>query len=547
MNRIYSLVLLAVLTLGHPYLSVAQEKDSVFNRVVTVERDYQPEVQQAQALAMTPTFIEYTPQLNPVVYSTYTAPLSIGYNLHALPMNETKFRAANILNGVLDGAGGYRNSHFMFGYQLQQKKNTSFGLYANHDAYWGKDAMSQSRVGMQLRYHFRHADLYFDMEGKHDYWQYNQASNMIWGAKANIGIESTGHSHVEYRIQTGYEFFYPTIWQMEHQVRSIVNFAWTNGTHKAGVNAQVQNFFYLSDSMAYAPLHAIRVEPYYEYNRKNVHIHAGVNLDMNLDKNINHMSGPIHPKFSNIDGLGFMPSPNVHFDWHTNNNVFHIYADVLGYYGTSTMNEQLAYNPFLSLTEQSTVKFTPSTSLMDVNLGFKLRPIKTLLLDIYGGYAMYSGSYYTHATIHTDGKSIDYALSQIPNYQQAKVGAKLHYHYRDIIELNASGNYYFYLASAGTIYDRPDWDAQARLDIHFTPKWSMYSENYFAGSRIAATSQGDKQIKPMISLNLGGQYIINRWLSVYLQVNDYLNRKDELFYGYHSQGIHFLVGVKYKF
>ena len=51
----------------------------------------------------------------------------------------------------------------------------------------------------------------------------------------------------------------------------------------------------------------------------------------------------------------------------------------------------------------------------------------------------------------------------------------------------------------------------------------------------------------MISLNLGGQYIINRWLSVYLQLNDYLNRRDEIFYGYHSQGIHFLLGVKYKF
>lgn len=546
MKRIYLLAQVAVL-LGFSCAMMAQEQDTVFNRVVTVERDYQPEVQEAQALAITPRFIEYTPQPNPVIYSTYAEPLSIGYNMNALPVNETKFRAANILNGVLDGAGGYRNSHFLFGYQLQQKKNTSLNLYANHDAYWGKDALSQSSIGAQFTYHFRKADLYLDMEGSHDYWQYDQPRNTIWGAKANIGIVSTHHSHIEYQLQTGYKLCYPTTWQMEHQVHTIVNFAWTDGTHKAGVKAQVQNFFYQQDSIAYSPLHAIRIEPYYEYNRKNIHIHAGVNLDMNVDKNIQHMLGPIHPVYSNIDGLGFMPSPNVHFDWHTNNNVFHIYTDVIGHYGTSTMNEQLAYNPFLNLTEQSTTKFTPSTSLIDAIIGFKLRPIKTLLIDIYGGYAMYSGKYYTYATIHADGIGMDYSLSQIPNYKQAKVGAKLHYHYRDIIELNASGNYYFYLASAGNIYDRPDWDAQARLDIHFTSKWSLYSENYFAGSRIAATSQGDKQIKPMISLNLGGQYIINRWLSVYLQVNDYLNRKDELFYGYQSQGIHFLAGVKYKF
>ena len=34
---------------------------------------------------------------------------------------------------------------------------------------------------------------------------------------------------------------------------------------------------------------------------------------------------------------------------------------------------------------------------------------------------------------------------------------------------------------------------------------------------------------------------------VYAELNDYLNRKDPFFYGYESQGIHFLVGVKYKF
>ena len=64
---------------------------------------------------------------------------------------------------------------------------------------------------------------------------------------------------------------------------------------------------------------------------------------------------------------------------------------------------------------------------------------------------------------------------------------------------------------------------------------------------MAATTQGDKRIQPIVSLNIGGQYAINRWLMVYAQVNDYLNRRDEIFYGYKSQGIHFLLGVKYKF
>ena len=141
--------------------------------------------------------------------------------------------------------------------------------------------------------------------------------------------------------------------------------------------------------------------------------------------------------------------------------------------------------------------------------------------------------------------ALDYQL-WFSDYQRWKVGATMHYHYRDILELNVAGNYYFW-QNDNTIYSRPRLDAQARLQLHITSKWSRYSENYLAGSRWADTSEGAKQIKPMISLNLGGQYIINRWLSAYLQLNDYLNRRDEIFYGYKSQGIHFLLGVKYRF
>ena len=42
------------------FISVAatSAQDSVFNRVVTVERDYQPEIQQASKIPVTPNFIK---------------------------------------------------------------------------------------------------------------------------------------------------------------------------------------------------------------------------------------------------------------------------------------------------------------------------------------------------------------------------------------------------------------------------------------------------------------------------------------------------------
>ena len=133
----------------------------------------------------------------------------------------------------------------------------------------------------------------------------------------------------------------------------------------------------------------------------------------------------------------------------------------------------------------------------------------------------------------------------LQDIQQWKVGANLHYHYRDIIEVNVGGNYYFYTT---TVFDRPNWDAYARIEAHIDSKWSVYSENYFAGKREAYIAPyTSTTLRPVVSLNIGGQYAINRWLAVYAQVNDYLNRKHDIFYGYKSQGIHFLLGVKWQF
>ena len=165
------------------------------------------------------------------------------------------------------------------------------------------------------------------------------------------------------------------------------------------------------------------------------------------------------------------------------------------------------------------------------------------------------------AILQDNSPSVQEYKLWLHNEQQWKVGAQLHYHYKDIIDVNLASNYYFYplgripsmdptspnFLKATTTFDRPQWDAYARIDAHIDSKWSIYSENQFVGGRWAYVAKSQQRLKPIISLNIGGQYSINKWLNVYLQLNNYLNRKNDIFYGYQSQGCHFLLGVKYKF
>ena len=547
MIRLYPIALACVLILSIP--CTAQAQDTVFNRVVTVERDYQPEIEQTQAITTTPTFIQYTPQLNPVVYSTYSNPLSIGYNLHALPASSTKFSTPTPLNGVIEGALGYRNTHMLFAYQIKHKKKMSLDLYANHDAYWGKDALAQSILGMLATRHFSGADFYFGLEGQNEAFAYQLDSTAykaffpwrtFWNAQAKIGVQSTKKDGILYRIQTGYNAFFATNHAIEHQVRSYLDFAWKADYHKAGINASVLNAFYTITDTTFtasiAPRHAIHLEPFYEFHSKNIRLHAGVNLDINLG------NGQL---ISGAEDISFAPSPNVEFEWHMMDNVFHLYANAHGYFDNGSLQEFTSYNRYLNLQQGLTLQHPRNYTPIDAQLGFKIRPVATMLIDIYGGYAYMMNAYNMKAILNDANVITDYHL-WFTNYQRWKVGASMHYHYRDILELNVAGNYYFWTAEQ-PIYDRPNWDIKARLDVHIDSKWSIYSDNYFAGSRLAQTTQGDQTLAPIISLNIGGQYAVNRWLVAYLQLNDYLHRRSEYFYGYHSQGIHFLAGVKFKF
>ena len=527
-------------------------QDSTFNRVVTVERDYQPDIEQATKIKLRPAVLKKEVEPNPVIYSTYSTPLSVEYNLHPLQAAKVSFVPQPILNGVIEGAVGHRNTHLLFGYRINHKKKMSLDLYANHDAYWGKDALSNSKLGMQVKRHFSGSDLYFGVEGANEYFSFYGRNfdgkiittntpildQSLWNVNAKIGLRSTNDNAVQYRIQTGYNAFIVPNYTIEHQVRSFLDVAWTNDNHSAGIHVFVQNSL-RNDSTGWNR-HALRVEPFYSFKNQHLRVHVGVNIDLNIGTG---------KQLSTIQNIAFAPSPNIKLEWNMMDNIFHLYANAKGSMGIGSLGEYLEYNRYLNIHEGIAFNQPRAYTPIDAQLGFKIRPIKTMLLDIYGGYAYMLNA--CHMMAHVDAANPyaaqDFSL-QLANYQRWKIGASLHYHYRDIIELNASGNYYIWKAADGvTVYDRPSWDAHARLDVHIDSKWSVYSDNYFAGGYNVATTIGDKTLKPTISLNIGGQYSVNNWLHVYLQLNNYLNRKNDIFYGYQSQGCHFLLGVKYKF
>ena len=94
-----------------------------------------------------------------------------------------------------------------------------------------------------------------------------------------------------------------------------------------------------------------------------------------------------------------------------------------------------------------------------------------------------------------------------------------------------------------------------KIENKKTFKPIRYSHNYFTGKRQMLVWQetpigreyATTLAIPTIDLNLGCAYEYNKWLSVYLELNNFIHRHNVNYYGYTDPGINFVLGASYKF
>ena len=407
----------------------------------------------------------------------------------------------------------------------------------------------------------------------------------LWTAEAFVGVRSNPKQDIQYKVQTGYMLFSKPGAVSEHQIRTHGSFDWSSEAHHVGANIYVQNNFrQLRNALAeaipdslYHNIHNFRIEPYYVYEGKRVRVHVGVNLDLNLGHGQNELSG--------VENLSFAPSPHINLEAQIAKQWLTIYADIEGSHGFGTLQDYMEENRYRLIHQGIIEPHAASYTPVDAELGFHIRPYRDLLFEIHGGYA-----YMIHQDVwvaNADSASIaiggvnkkmvgagDFTYFHT-NYQRGKVGGQINYHLRDILRINVNGDYYFWSGDT-TVYDRPNWELAVRIDGRIDKHWSVYSDNKFVGGRKALVYNGatdtytEHMLRPILDCNLGVEY--NMWvgskgerlkvkgekdqilrpepkpnLTLFLQLNNWLHHKNELFYGYRSQGINFLLGATYRF
>ena len=582
------------------------QNDSVLNRSVTVERDFQPVIQAAGKVATRPAVTEMKIEPARIEYSDYIAEVQPGTSFNPLLSQPTRFVENQPYHGYIRGGLGHTNTLFDFGYHLDDGKRSILDVYAHHRAQWGLRALSKTTLGINFTHPFSTCDLYFGLNGGnvfyHKYghfYDYSLAApgawikdktvypnatfadmdkTSLWMAEAYIGVRANAKQDVQYRLQTGYKLFSKPGAVNEHQIRTHADFDWHSNAHHVGAQVYVQNNLLQLGSLAavipdsmYRSRHNFRIEPYYEYRGNRINLHVGVNLDLNLGHGQNSLSG--------VEDLSFAPSPHIHLEAQVAPKWLTVYADISGSHGLGTLQAYMEENRYriihAGITEPHYASYTP----VDAELGLHIRPYRDLLIELHGGYAYMLHEDIWVATADTTSTFAPLGLKLTPgdfthlhtNYQRGKIGGQINYHYQDIVRINLYGDYYFWRGDT-IVFDRPNWQLGLRIDGRIDKHWSLYSDNYFAGSRLALATDGTHHLKPTVELNLGLQY--EMWvgrkakaeklivkgsgeqvlspeqqpnLTLFFQLNNWLHRKNDIYYGYSSEGINFLLGAMFRF
>lgn len=580
------------------------QQDSALHRSVTVERDFQPVIQAAGKIATKPAVVETNIESSQVHYSDFTAEVTPQATFNPLLSQPTRFEAGRKYNGYIRGALGHPNTLLDFGYHLDDTKNSILDVYAHHRAEWGLAALSKTKVGLNFTHTYSKCDLYFGLSGGnifyHKYghfYDYSQTFGMwakndeaypkpytigdkdktsLWTAEVYLGVKANAKQDVQYQVQTGYMLFAKAGAVSEHQLRTKGSFDWHSAEHHVGAQLYVQNnFLQLNDalgipnSLYQKSRHNFRIEPYYAYEGTRLRVHVGVNFDLNIGKG--------HQILSKTENVSFAPSPHINLEAQIAKQWLTIYADIKGSLGFGSLQSYMEENRY-SMIHAGIIRPCAPYTPVDAELGFHIRPHRDVLIEIHGGYAymMYEDFWIATANSTTVFEPLnkplmagDFIHDHADNYQRGKIGGQLNYHYQDLVRVNLHGDYYIWKGDT-TVYDRPNWELGLRIDGRINKNWSLYSDNHFAGKRLALATDGEHWLAPTIDLNLGLQY--DMWvgkvknestkgktnnnalrpepqpnLTLFFQLNNWLHRKNEIYYGYRSQGINFLLGATYRF
>lgn len=546
-------------------LKAQEATDTVLNRNVVVEREYRPTIQEAKKMNVypevsVPNVTKSTPQ-----YSTvYSKPLNIEKNIHYLPAAKIRRPQQHYNQGFARlGVGTGFNTLADFVYPLFTNYNTKLDIIFNHYGFFNSKAHSNTQTGLTFTKQLDLFDFYIGAGGSHEFFKYygksyntdfsnnlidateeNFGQNNLWRFNANVGLHnSSWEDGWRYSADVGYNLYHSGVYNVtEHQLNVKGNLSTELFENRIGLDVTSSNQFYNSSSTleeegdTLKSYYVFSLSPYYAIERESFDLRLGFKT-----------------YFSIAQGRGFSVMPDIHFDWRFAPEFAALYAGFTGDYKINTLSSIARENLYIKQGVQVKDTYTP----LEVFVGVKVKPFNGLLFDAYVDYQNINNQYFfenERTTSSIDGyPNVDnptYLNVFRPMYSKAnlfKVGGRINYTYYEKFNVQVNGAYNNWsVADYDYAWYKPSWELGFSTSVKALPSLNLYANANILGGRYAPMNEPTK-LDPIIDINLGADYILFDWMTVFLKINNLINNKAHIWYGYEAQGFNVMAGVVFDF
>ncbi|MDR0572484.1 MAG: TonB-dependent receptor [Tannerella sp.] len=572
-----------------------KERQQNLNREMTLEREYDPIVQDATKVNTLPVVREMKISKRPITYSDYAVPILPEKEMYVLPpeklMTEVEHHKRN---GYLHFGGGMlMNMTGDFGYHLLNTDRDLLSVYFSHRSANGtvefedetinkrKAKFNDNLGGLDFTHRFDKATL--KLGGRFGYSAFN-----YYGMPTNIGLPdsdlsndsitnqgdrlinvyggvmsdtttSTGyHIGIDY---TNFDQKYSLSKELDGMTENHIgiNFGISspvNNGQRFGIDVNANILSYTApssasrivvDSSAFDTHFNVTLNPYYRMESDTWKLLLGLNLAL----------------VSQNSETDVFVSPDITFDAPIANwSVF--YAKLGGGIESNSMAELSRTNRYIN----PVFTADASKTWADLKLGVRSSATAGLWFDLFAGYK------YTESDVLFNPSSYDWAdngfnnvsMAFQPTTQRIQVGATLKYDYKQIVDFYLKGVYNYYnLKFSDTwknsyavkdlnedsdleAYGKPSFVANAGINVRPVKPLTV-SLDYCMTSGMYANLglEGNVKMKTINDLRLRASWKFNDIFGAYAQFNNLLFQKRELYYGYPLQPFSVMAGFSVNF
>lgn len=593
MNTSYTTKVLCVAAfLGSASTVAAQEdhtKEKDLNREMTLEREYDPSVQDANKVNTLPVVKEPVARKIPIDYADFTVPTEPRQEISLLPSGNIMAQMDyNKRRGYFRFGGGTRlNLAGDLGYHILSTDRDRLNLFLSHRSTNGKAEYLQNEEKVKtklndnlggIRFSHRFDKLDLSMGASYQYTGFNyyglpfpldsypyvdkiatiadyqtQVNQTI---HANLGVTSKADANVGYLFELGFTNFshkYGVYGEEDGPKENTIEAQFDinsrfNGDMRAGLSGLVEFFNYsfaeynFVDGPSQQQPVGYAFKDHAEFTLSPYWRMTGDSWNVQLGAHLMAASG---------NDAKFMASPNITAEV-TVADKTQLYLNAGGKLYSNSLYETARINRYFMQTEE----LLPSRNWLDATAGLRCGAAPGFWFNLFGGYRITSDDVFFLPGTDVDGLGSLYGAVQYDS-KQAFGGVSLKYSYQQAVDIRLQGTYSHWSVdktdaapgeeAAYGAWNKPEMEVTAGITIRpFTPL-SLDLDYYLATGRKSFFWGESVKMDNINELNLTASYIFNETFGAYAKLSNLLFQKYEQYYRYPLQGFNAMVGVNINF